>query len=243
MNRNNSIIGQLWNNPIQEVPWLEDLKQFWKRQGDGFKIFCAIAAINGLVFICWRIRALNPYMTKYFVSQVGTEPTIRIMPMILSNFSHYTLTHIAMNMIVLYSFCDMSIHLFGRENFLALYLSSGVISSFFSNFYKLALNIRAPSLGASGAILGVVGATCLERPDLRLMIIFLPFLTFSSLTALKSIILLDVCGVILKWSFFDHAAHLGGTLFGIYYCSYLRDFMNEKRYKILENWKKIKKLN
>lgn len=63
--------------------------------------------------------------------------------------------------------------------------------------------------------MGILGATCLERPDIQLMIIFLPFFTFSSYTALKSILLLDALGIILRWELFDHAAHMGGTLFGM----------------------------
>lgn len=47
------------------------------------------------------------------------------------------------------------------------------------------------------------------------MIIFLPFFTFSSATALKGLVLFDSLGLILKWGFFDHAAHLGGTLSGV----------------------------
>nr|XP_046910064.1 presenilins-associated rhomboid-like protein, mitochondrial isoform X2 [Dermatophagoides farinae] len=208
---------QSWNpyNSHQELSWFQQMKNlYWDSRKDGFKIFCCIAALNGLAFLCWRIPRLNPLMTKYFISRIDTG-SIRIAPMILSNFSHYSITHLAMNMIVLYSFCDLGVHLFGRENFLALYLNAGIISSFASFVHKVIINSTVPSLGASGAILGVLGATCLERPDIQLMIIFLPFFTFSSYTALKSILLLDALGIILRWEFFDHAAHMGGTLFGM----------------------------
>lgn len=67
----------------------------------------------------------------------------------------------------------------------------------------------------SGAILGILASTCIEQPDIKLMIIFLPFFSFSSATALKGLILIDSLGLILRWGFFDHAAHLGGTLFGV----------------------------
>lgn len=33
--------------------------------------------------------------------------------------------------------------------------------------------------------------------------------------ALFGIISLDIMGLLLKWQMFDHAAHLGGTLFGM----------------------------
>lgn len=34
--------------------------------------------------------------------------------------------------------------------------------------------------------------------------------------ALKAIVALDATGLILGWRFFDHAAHLGGALFGMW---------------------------
>lgn len=33
--------------------------------------------------------------------------------------------------------------------------------------------------------------------------------------ALKAIVALDTAGLIMGWRFFDHAAHLGGALFGM----------------------------
>lgn len=38
---------------------------------------------------------------------------------------------------------------------------------------------------------------------------------FADLQALKAIIAMDTAGMILGWKFFDHAAHLGGALFGM----------------------------
>lgn len=45
---------------------------YWDSRKDGFKIFCCIAALNGLAFLCWRIPRLNPLMTKYFISRIDT---------------------------------------------------------------------------------------------------------------------------------------------------------------------------
>lgn len=42
-----------------------------------------------------------------------------------------------------------------------------------------------------------------------------PLSLFLSLQALKAIVAMDTAGVVLGWKFFDHAAHLGGALFGV----------------------------
>lgn len=36
-----------------------------------------------------------------------------------------------------------------------------------------------------------------------------------SVQGLKAIIAMDTAGLVLGWKFFDHAAHLGGALFGV----------------------------
>ena len=77
----------------------------------------------------------------------------------------------------------------------------------------------------SGAILAVLSSCCIARPDLQLMIIFLPFFTISAGMALKAIILMDSAGLLLGWRFFDHAAHLGGTLFGMYVTLFGKKYM------------------
>lgn len=93
--------------------------------------------------------------------------------MLLSTFSHYSLFHLAANMYVLWSFSSSIINMMGKEQFVALYLSagvlsvknptlykffcviellapmsSGVISTFFSYVSKTAMGRLGPSLGA-----------------------------------------------------------------------------------------------
>ncbi|XP_016089101.1 presenilins-associated rhomboid-like protein, mitochondrial [Sinocyclocheilus grahami] len=136
-------------------------------------------------------------------------------PMLLSTFSHYSLFHMAANMYVLWSFSSSIVNMMGKEQFMALYLSAGVISTFVSYVSKTAMGRFGPSLGASGAIMAVLAAVCTKMPEAKLAIIFLPMYTFTAGNALKALVALDTTGLILGWRFFDHAAHLGGALFGM----------------------------
>jgi rhomboid-like protein len=36
---------------------------------------------------------------------------------------------------------------------------------------------------------------------------------------------LDAAGMVMGWRFFDHAAHLSGILFGIFWCHLGRNFI------------------
>lgn len=155
--------------------------------------------------------------------------------MFLSTFSHYSAFHLFANMYVLHSFSNLAVLSLGKEQFLAVYLSAGVIASLTSILYK-ALTVQAGlSIGAvifwlvvkylhqlyymiyfqSGAIMAVLAYVCAQYPDTQLSILFLPMLTFSAGTAIKVIMGIDLAGCLLGWKFFDHAAHLGGAIFGL----------------------------
>ncbi|CAB3242556.1 unnamed protein product [Arctia plantaginis] len=148
------------------------IRKWWNSLRDSEKVFYPILAANVLVFGAWRVRQLQPFMIKYFCSNPSSSA--KCLPMLLSTFSHYSAMHLAANMYVLYSFMPAAVASLGREQFTAMYLSAGVISSFTSFLYKVLLNQPGLSLGASGAIMSVLAYVCVQYPDTRLSIIFLP---------------------------------------------------------------------
>ncbi|XP_053692509.1 presenilins-associated rhomboid-like protein, mitochondrial [Sabethes cyaneus] len=198
--------------------WRKDVNGWWNRLTPGERVFVPICALNVLVFGLWRLPRLQPMMVKYFAS----NPAARAVcwPMFLSTFSHYSLLHIAANMYVLHSFSNPAVATLGREQFLGLYLSAGVIASFASHLFKTVTRQPGLSLGASGAIMAVLAYVCYQYPDTQLSIVFLPMYTFSAGAAIKVIMGIDLTGVLLGWKVFDHAAHLGGALFGLFWAFY-----------------------
>ncbi|XP_016797870.2 presenilin-associated rhomboid-like protein, mitochondrial isoform X7 [Pan troglodytes] len=58
--------------------------------------------------------------------------------------------------------------------------------------------------------------------------------------ALKAIIAMDTAGMILGWKFFDHAAHLGGALFGIWYVTYGHELIWKNREPLVKIWHEIR---
>jgi len=232
--------------PLQDInktrkagPLRNEINEWWNSRTTGFKVFSAIAAINVLVFIGWRIPRLQPLMSKHFTTYT-THKSLKCWPMLWSTFSHYSVTHLVFNLIVLHSFTQIGVNLFGTEQFVSLYLSSGVISSFGSYLAKVVTKRGGASLGASGAILGILSSCCIARPDLQLVIIFLPFFTISAGMALKGIILLDSAGLVFGWRMFDHGAHLAGTLFGIGYTTYSHDITANYKREVVKIWQQIR---
>ncbi|XP_003747674.2 presenilins-associated rhomboid-like protein, mitochondrial [Galendromus occidentalis] len=197
-------------------PWYYDspTHRWWKSLTPAKKVFFGILTVNGIVFAMWKVPRYSDVMYKYFTHSPTSN---KVSPMLLSVFSHQSALHLGCNMFALYSFMEVGVSLMGREHFLATYLTGGVVSSLASHFAKLYTQNRAVSLGASGAIFSVVAYVCMKSPDSQLQIIFLPMLTFKAITAIKGIMAFDFIGLLSKWSLLDHAAHLGGALYGIGY--------------------------
>lgn len=219
---------------INHTGWRGEMEAWWRKLHEGEKIFVPICFLNVIVFLAWRVPALQKTMVRYFCANPASKASC--WSMILSTFSHYSIFHLAANMYVLHSFSAIAVSSLGREQFLALYLSSGVISSFASHLYKAVFNAPGLSLGASGAIMGVLGFVCTQYPDIKLSIIFLPMITFTAGMAIKGIMALDLTGCCLGWRYFDHAAHLGGALFGIFWQVWGNANIWKKREPLLTLW-------
>ncbi|XP_069612597.1 presenilin-associated rhomboid-like protein, mitochondrial isoform X2 [Ranitomeya imitator] len=210
------------------------VNEWWNSLSDGQKTVSGIIAANVLVFCLWRVPNMQRIMVRYFTSNPTSQSLC--LPMILSTFSHFSLFHMAANMYVLWTFSSSIVSILGPEQFLALYMSAGVVSTLASYVCKAATGRFGPSLGASGAIMTILAVVCTKMPEARLAIIFLPMFTFTAGNALKFIVALDSMGLILGWKFFDHAAHLGGALFGIWYALYGHELIWKKREPLVKIW-------
>lgn len=111
-------------------------------------------------------------------------------------------------------------------------MAGGTFASLTSHLFKLAVRDRRPSLGASGAVFALIGASTYLHPHAEVRFIFFPFIPFESQSLLPLVVLFDLAGVYgvisRRWNWgFDHAAHLGGLLFGLLYTHLLVEY--EKR--------------
>ncbi|XP_076330395.1 rhomboid family intramembrane serine protease rho-7 isoform X5 [Tachypleus tridentatus] len=216
----------------------KQINLWWNSLSEGQKVAWGIIGTNAIVLLLWRVPKLQPILIKYFCSDPSSKAVC--LPMILSVFSHHSFAHFAINMYVLYSFSTTAVALYGKEQFMAAYLSGGVISSFASYIHKIAIGKVGLSLGASGALMGILASVCFQYPDAKLAIVFLPFFTFSAGIAIKTVMAIDTAGLFLGWKLFDHAAHLGGALFGIGYLFYGQDAIWAQREPLMQWWHTIR---
>ncbi|NLJ90377.1 MAG: rhomboid family intramembrane serine protease [Clostridiales bacterium] len=122
-------------------------------------------------------------------------------------FLHANITHLSNNMLVLFFLGDNLERAAGKWRFLVLYFGSGIIAGLVSMYYNMVKHYNVISVGASGAIFGVVGAMVnivirnkgrLENISARQMVLFVIFSLYGGLTSQ---------GV-------DNAAHIGGLISG-----------------------------
>ena len=93
--------------------------------------------------------------------------------LLTSIFMHGGWLHLAGNMLFLWIFGDNVEHRIGHVLYLAFYLVAGVIAS----FAQILVNTDSmiPTLGASGAISGVLGAYLVMFPTNRVTVLFIRF--------------------------------------------------------------------
>jgi len=132
------------------------------------------------------------------------------------------LFHLGFNMFALWNFGPIVVYMVGKENFWLLYLGGAGFSSLISLIYKKMRRISIPSLGASGVVFSVVWVSANLFPEQKLSFIFLPFFSFDSYPVVFGLAIFDTLGLVFQWSRLDHAAHLGGALFGLAFYHFLR---------------------
>jgi rhomboid-like protein len=203
-----------------------------------------LIAINTAIFLAWRLPPFWAFLNRYAIS-VPAYPYA--LSMLGSAFSHQSATHLLMNMVMLWIFGTRLHDDIGRTNFLALYLSSGVFSSYFSLASSvLRGSLYTTSLGASGAVLSLLSAYCILHPSANFIPFFLPeptadsYLDYSvsSKMMLAIVFGVEILGILRGWRRVDHWAHLGGYIGGIAWATSLQKVYRDKRRKVEEQRRK-----
>ena len=147
------------------------------------RITIFLISINILLYVYFSFAFEN--VVFYLLVQNNSKiiNDLEIWRLFTSMFLHVDVLHLFSNMLSLLLFGAYVEHSYSKYQFLILYLISGLIGSFFSMLF-LPLNVM--SLGASGAIFGLIGASfsilIVERntPLILLGLIYVFYFVFSS---------------------------------------------------------------
>ena len=154
---------------------------------------------------------------------LGATPIPVYLTLITSMFMHGGLMHLAGNMLYLFIFGDNLEDKMGHGRYLAFYLLCGVLASLthVGTDYLFGENHLVPSLGASGAISGVMGGYLLLFPTRTVSVfVFLFLIRLPAFIVLGLWIGLQVAngtGYLggSEASGIAYAAHIGGFLAGL----------------------------
>lgn len=197
---------------------------WWSSQPDWFKTYWLICGSCVTVFASYRLAMLSArqapsflrFMQTYFVNKGNPSNALEsCVQLVLSSFCHISPLHLGINMYILFNVTEALAPEIGKERFLGAYLFSGVVSGFTSTCYQLISGRCQGAVGASGAILGLLGMVILRHPEYNFHIIFLPFLTIPGPAVFAGMATIDFLGCLRGWAFFDHAGHLGGLFSGV----------------------------
>jgi len=194
-----------------------------------------IIALNVLVRVWESVQPL--YRQNIFIRHYAMIPDhLRLTSLVTSMFLHEGWIHLIGNMWFLWVFGSHIEDVMGAPRFLAFYLSCGVTSS----VVQLAMTLHSPipTLGASGAIAGVMGAFLVLYPRVRVstLLIIIIFITTVEIPAAFMLIywfaIQLINGLFASGTFNDSGgtawfAHVGGFLAGLFL---IRLFPNTRRY-------------
>ena len=175
--------------------------------------YCAVnltlAAVQILVFILCTMTG----DAMYIAGRCGTDLVLaqgQYWRLLTSVFLHAGLSHLGSNLLVQILMGNAVERNLGHVRYLALYLLSGIGGNVISVLYDRAQGVNTYSVGASGAVFGVMGTLIIlilrGRKKLRSGSSLLPRAAFAVFYAVYS-------G--FRNPYTDNAAHLGGLLFGM----------------------------
>jgi len=175
-----------------------------------------IIGLNVIAFLFeLSIGSNNPRALNAFIGEFGVVPSYfthalegnahaslaaGLLSILTSMFLHGSWLHIIGNMWALYIFGDNIEDRLGHGTYLAFYLICGFVASFTHILLNLGSNV--PSVGASGAIAGVMGAYFVLYPRSRVLTI-VPLIVFFTFWWLPAWIVLGYWFVV---QFFSGAA-------------------------------------
>ena len=200
--------------------------------------------ILNVVFYLVTNFFMSEQLYNLFSAYYIQSPHFKVYQIITSMFMHAPLgsqigiMHILFNMFTLLSFGPIIERVLGEKQYVILYFLSGIgayILHCVWNYYQIMvdgvdINLinSVQTVGASGAIAGLIAAFTLLSPDSKIAIMFIPI-------GIKAKYLM---GVALAVSFYfgvtgtvggiAHFAHIGGALVGFVYMY----FWKKDRYRI-----------
>lgn len=177
-----------------------------------------VLIINVIVFVaCWlgEEQLHSNFMVRNFALFHPLSDYFHWWQPLTYMFMHGGFWHIFVNMYTLVIFGVIVERLIGTRKFLIFYLVCGLCAAAAHvGVASLTGSFDTPTVGASGAIYGVLVAYAMLFPDSRMMLIFPPVVLKAKWLVAIFLVIEIFSGVFGTMDGVAHFAHLGGALAG-----------------------------
>ena len=155
------------------------------------------------MFVVFLVQLFIKGFTELFL--LDANSVLQFWRFFTAIFLHGDFAHLLYNLFALALFGSMLERLIGSRKFILVFFVTGILANIFSvNFYDF-------SLGASGAIFGIIGALIVVRPLMIVWAFGLPMpLIFAGILWAVG----DAIGIFMP-SNVANLAHLSGMFFGL----------------------------
>ena len=181
--------------------------------------------ISLLILVIFILQVIFPQVTESF-SLVSSEIASRPWLLLTSIFLHGSIVHLLYNMFALFLFGSLLEKHVGSARFIFIFLFTGIIASIAAAFFYPA------SLGASGAIYGIIGA----------LVVLKPFMLVWAFGVPMPMIIAGILWGLIDFAGFSsylsglpsgiaNAAHLAGIFSGVFLGLILRNYLRWQKLK------------
>jgi membrane associated rhomboid family serine protease len=141
----------------------------------------SLIVVNVLIYYYqWTLWTSSAYVFDQFVTNWGVVPDdLHVISLFTSMFLHGSWLHVLGNMLFLWVFGRNVEDLIGGTRFLIFYLVCGLVAGLVQVLANLHSSV--PTVGASGAIAGVMGAYLIKFPRSQIDTLVLLFVFFTRL--------------------------------------------------------------
>lgn len=162
-----------------------------------------LIGINVFMFLLQKFFNLDSFLINAFALYGPFVREGQFYRLVTSAFLHADILHILFNMYALYVLGSQAESFFGKFKFSIIYLFSTITASLLS----ILLNIDGVSIGASGAIFGILGA---------LLYFGYNFRVYLGNTLVRQILPIIIINLLFGFmvSSIDNFAHIGGLIGG-----------------------------
>lgn len=172
-----------------------------------------LIAVNLVIFV-YEVTLPGEWFRRFVLgyglvpAQLTLQHPLAYLTLVSSAFLHGSWLHVLSNMWVLFIFGDNVEDRMGHGRYLAFYLLSGVAAGLVQAGF--AAHSSVPTIGASGAIAGVLAAYLLFYPSGRVLTL-IPLFIFPWLMEIPAFVFLGIWFLLQLWSGVMALGQLGST--------------------------------